>query len=195
LFFRLSDDGRPGTGYLSGVALFRSCQRYLLPSVAYWLFACSSGDVQRAREYVSTHSHAIRSLTDTDDFSDLTPIAAAIGDARIVQLGESSHGSGCTNGSLTGDIEGPALQKRTLRATLSKKRQLVIALSCTSELLQRQTSNPIVAIGCSPKAVTAPLQASCSARRDACRPDLAARAFSPLPNRRLSFRVGGRRAL
>ena len=31
-----------------------------------------------------------------DDFSDLEPLVAAIGDARIVQLGESSHGAGAT---------------------------------------------------------------------------------------------------
>jgi erythromycin esterase len=57
----------------------------------------SSGQLSAAQQYVSQHSSAIRSLTDSQDFSDLKPIADAIGRARIVQLGESSHGSGSMN--------------------------------------------------------------------------------------------------
>lgn len=50
-----------------------------------------------AQQFVSQQSVALQSLTQDQDFSELKPIADAIGKARIVQLGESSHGSGSMN--------------------------------------------------------------------------------------------------
>ncbi len=50
-----------------------------------------------AQQYVAQQAVALQSLTQDQDFSELKPIADAIGRARIVQLGESSHGSGSMN--------------------------------------------------------------------------------------------------
>ena len=50
-----------------------------------------------AQQFVSQHAFALQSLSQDQDFSELKPIADAIGRARIVQLGESSHGSGSMN--------------------------------------------------------------------------------------------------
>ncbi|MBU1438672.1 MAG: erythromycin esterase family protein [Gammaproteobacteria bacterium] len=47
-----------------------------------------------AELWVQANAVAIESLTLDSNFSDLVPIANAIGRARVVQLGESSHGSG-----------------------------------------------------------------------------------------------------
>jgi erythromycin esterase len=66
---------------------------YLLLGSCCWLSACGNHDTPDARQYVSEHSHEIVSLLDAENSSDLLPVAAAIGNARIVQLGESSHGS------------------------------------------------------------------------------------------------------
>ncbi len=45
--------------------------------------------------WVAQHVTAVRSIDFTDeDFSDLEPLADAIGTARLVQLGEPSHGAG-----------------------------------------------------------------------------------------------------
>jgi erythromycin esterase len=75
------------------MTMLRCHARGLLLGIACVLSGC--GDVPgSAREYVATHAHAIHSLTNSEDFSDLLPLADAIGDARIVRLGESSHGSG-----------------------------------------------------------------------------------------------------
>ncbi|HYR11809.1 MAG TPA: erythromycin esterase family protein [Longimicrobium sp.] len=47
--------------------------------------------------WLRTNAHPIRSLSVADrDFSDLQPLKAAIGDARVVMLGEQSHGDGAT---------------------------------------------------------------------------------------------------
>jgi erythromycin esterase len=47
--------------------------------------------------WLKQHAVPLRSIDPADeDFSDLEPLRAAIGDARIVQLGEQSHGDGAT---------------------------------------------------------------------------------------------------
>ncbi len=47
--------------------------------------------------WIAEHSVAVRSIDPADDdFSDLMPLAAAIGRARVVQLGEATHGDGAT---------------------------------------------------------------------------------------------------
>jgi erythromycin esterase len=47
------------------------------------------------QDWLTTHARAIRTVDPhDDDFSDLDPIAAAIGHARVVQLGEPSHNAG-----------------------------------------------------------------------------------------------------
>src|SRR3546814_12165141 len=49
------------------------------------------------RRYVKGHAVPIATIhPETTDFSDLEPIGKAIGDARIVMLGEQSHGDGAT---------------------------------------------------------------------------------------------------
>lgn len=50
-----------------------------------------------AQQFVSQQAVALQSLTQDQDFTELKPVADAIGKARIVQLGESSHGSGSMN--------------------------------------------------------------------------------------------------
>jgi erythromycin esterase len=47
-------------------------------------------------QWLSTHMVDVRSINPTDDFRDLEPLKKAIGDARIVQLGEHNHGAGAT---------------------------------------------------------------------------------------------------
>ena len=73
--------------------LRRHARCLLAVGIACGLSGCG-GDPRGAREYVAAHALAIRSLTDGEDFRDLAPLADASGAARIVQLGESSHGSG-----------------------------------------------------------------------------------------------------
>ena len=47
------------------------------------------------QKWIENQAVAIRSIDPNDeDFSDLEPLAAAIGSARVVQLGEPSHGAG-----------------------------------------------------------------------------------------------------
>lgn len=48
-----------------------------------------------AANWLRAHANPVRSIDfDDEDFSDLLPLAAAIGDATVVQLGEPSHGAG-----------------------------------------------------------------------------------------------------
>ena len=47
------------------------------------------------QQWIAGHSVAVRTVDATDqDFSDLEPLIDAIGSARVVQLGEASHGAG-----------------------------------------------------------------------------------------------------
>jgi erythromycin esterase-like protein len=48
------------------------------------------------REYVKTRSVEVKSIEAFDSFTDLEPFGAAIGDAKIVLLGEQSHGDATT---------------------------------------------------------------------------------------------------
>jgi erythromycin esterase len=64
--------------------------------------ACESGPAEppvpaTPAEYLQRHAIAMRSLDPGDeDFSDLEPLRRMIGDARIVGLGEATHGDGAT---------------------------------------------------------------------------------------------------
>lgn len=47
------------------------------------------------RSWLARHAHPLRTIDPADtDFSDLAPLQQAIGEARVVQLGEPSHGAG-----------------------------------------------------------------------------------------------------
>ncbi len=53
-------------------------------------------DPERAR-WVAEHAVAVRSIDPADeDFADLMPLVGVIGKARVVQLGEATHGDGAT---------------------------------------------------------------------------------------------------
>lgn len=46
--------------------------------------------------WVARNAHVVRSISVTGDFGDLGPLRNAIGDARVVMLGEQSHSDGTT---------------------------------------------------------------------------------------------------
>ena len=79
-------------------------RRLAAPVFALLLAACDSPSPpepqpqERAEvAWLRANAHPIRSLSPADrDFSDLQPLKAAIGDARVVMLGEQSHGDGTT---------------------------------------------------------------------------------------------------
>jgi erythromycin esterase len=83
-------------------------RRLALPALLLLAPACSGGDggtqpspppqqQQTPAEWLQANAHPIRSLSVADrDFSDLQPLKAAIGNARVVMLGEQSHGDGTT---------------------------------------------------------------------------------------------------
>lgn len=57
--------------------------------------AAGAGDDKVA--WIAANAAAVRSIDPKDaDFADLAPLAAKIGNARIVQLGEATHGDGAT---------------------------------------------------------------------------------------------------
>lgn len=80
-------------------------RRFTAPAfVLVLLSACESPsrpdpqpEKQTPAEWLQANAHPIRTLSASDrDFSDLQPLKAAIGDARVVMLGEQSHGDGTT---------------------------------------------------------------------------------------------------
>lgn len=58
----------------------------------------SAERVRRLRvRWLAENASPVRSIAPEDeDFSDLAPLAAALGDARVVMLGEATHGDGET---------------------------------------------------------------------------------------------------
>src|SRR5580765_7760964 len=57
----------------------------------------ASVDREARIAYLKKHAAPLRSIDpNDDDFSDLTPVGKAIGDARLVWLGEQTHGDGAT---------------------------------------------------------------------------------------------------
>lgn len=81
-------------------------RRLAAPALAFLLGACDSSsqpdplpepERPTPAEWLQANAHPIRSLSIADrDFSDLQPLKAAIGDARVVLLGEQTHGDGTT---------------------------------------------------------------------------------------------------
>jgi erythromycin esterase len=63
-------------------------------AASLFVLACAVAQDDRL-DWVLDHSVALRTLDVADgDLADLEPLAAAIGDARVVSLGEPSHGDG-----------------------------------------------------------------------------------------------------
>jgi erythromycin esterase len=68
-----------------------------LLSTAACLFLCAPAFAQDIRSYVTTNMVPVATLDATaDDYADLAPIGQAIGEARVVMLGEQDHGDGTT---------------------------------------------------------------------------------------------------
>ncbi len=72
------------------VVMHVSC---LLPSIA--IGQAANVDRNERVRWIEQHASSIRTTDPADDdFSDLAPLAAAIGNSRVVMLGEQSHGDG-----------------------------------------------------------------------------------------------------
>jgi erythromycin esterase len=73
----------------------RLSRRSLMLASAALPFAPSAWAEDTLDQWLGAHSVRIRTVELAgDDFSDLEPVARAIGNARVVQLGEPSHGGG-----------------------------------------------------------------------------------------------------
>jgi erythromycin esterase len=69
-----------------------------LLSTAAGLLLCAPAFAQDIRSYVTTNTVPVATVdaTAADDYADLAPIGQAIGEARVVMLGEQDHGDGTT---------------------------------------------------------------------------------------------------
>ena len=77
--------------------------RVFLPAMVFAtapdsIAAQTSAERQRRVDWLQANAAPIRSLDPADDnFDDLAPLGAAIGNARVVMLGEQSHGARAHN--------------------------------------------------------------------------------------------------
>lgn len=68
----------------------------LFPTAAC-LLLCAPTLAQDIRSYVATHTVPVATVDATsDEYADLAPVGQAIGEARVVMLGEQDHGDGPT---------------------------------------------------------------------------------------------------
>lgn len=70
---------------------------YLIFVFALWFACCLQANAQTVKDYVKQNAVTIKTIEpDSADYTDLEPIGNAIGDAKVVMLGEQDHGDAPT---------------------------------------------------------------------------------------------------